>query len=108
MEQGSRLASKNFESKEYFMSGTERLSREAVHDEIFAMGQKARAAGHSLANLGSAEKNGILRAMASELRSRGTAILSANAKDLEAGRGNGLSNAMLAWLLAWLLVWLLG
>ena len=95
MEQGSRLASKNFESKEYFMSGTERLSREAIHDEIFAMGQKARAAGHSLANLGSAEKNGILRAMASELRSRGTAILSANAKDLEAGRGNGLSNAML-------------
>ena len=77
------------------MRGSERLSPEAIHEEIFAMGRKARAAGHSLANLASGEKNDILRAMASELRSRAPAILSENAKDLKAGRDNGLSSAML-------------
>ena len=59
------------------------------------MGKRARAAGHALANLDANQKNAILRAMAAELRSQATGILSENAKDLEEGRENGLSSAML-------------
>jgi glutamate-5-semialdehyde dehydrogenase len=77
------------------MSGTESLSPEAIHKEIYAMGKRARAAGHALANLDANQKNAILRAMAAELRSQATGILSENAKDLEEGRENGLSSAML-------------
>ncbi|MEO1825025.1 MAG: glutamate-5-semialdehyde dehydrogenase [Roseibacillus sp.] len=77
------------------MSGTESLSPEAIHEEIYAMGKRARAAGHALANLAADQKNAILRAMAAELRSQATGILSENAKDLEEGRENGLSSAML-------------
>ena len=77
------------------MSGTESLSPEAIHSEIYAMGKRARAAGHALANLDANQKNAILRAMAAELRSQATGILSENAKDLEEGRENGLSSAML-------------
>lgn len=77
------------------MSGTESLSTEAIHEEIYAMGKRARAAGHALANLAADQKNAILRAMAAELRFQATGILSENAKDLEEGRENGLSSAML-------------
>ena len=77
------------------MRGTENLSPEAIHEEIFEMGKKARAAARALVNLDADQKNAILRAMAAELRSRSTGILAENAKDLEAGRGNGLSSAML-------------
>ncbi len=77
------------------MSGTESLIPEAIHEEIYAMGKRARAAGHALANLAADQKNAILRAMAAELRSQATGILSENAKDLEEGRENGLSSAML-------------
>ena len=77
------------------MSGTESLSPEAIHKEIYAMGKRARAAGHALANLDANQKNAILRAMAAELRSQAIGILSENAKDLEEGRENGLSSAML-------------
>lgn len=77
------------------MSGTESLSTEAIHEKIYAMGKRARAAGHALANLAADQKNAILRAMAAELRSQVTGILFENAKDLEAGRENGLSSALL-------------
>ena len=77
------------------MSENENLTREEIHKKIFAMGKRARAAGLALANLGDERKNSILRAMAAELRSRCTGILEENAKDLEAGRENELSSAML-------------
>ena len=77
------------------MSENENLTREEIHKKIFAMGKRARAAGLALANLGAERKNSILRAMAAELRSRCTGILEENAKDLEAGRENELSSAML-------------
>ncbi|MCH2331015.1 MAG: gamma-glutamyl-phosphate reductase, partial [Roseibacillus sp.] len=77
------------------MSENENLTREEIHKSIFAMGKRARAAGLALANLGAERKNSILRAMAAELRSRCTGILEENAKDLEAGRENELSSAML-------------
>ena len=59
------------------------------------MGRQARAAAYKLAQLSSDEKNAILREMAAAIRQRVPELLSANAKDLEAGRAKGLSNAML-------------
>jgi glutamate-5-semialdehyde dehydrogenase len=59
------------------------------------MGRQARAAAYKLAQLSSDEKNTILREMAAAIRQRVPELLSANAKDLEAGRQKGLSNAML-------------
>ena len=59
------------------------------------MGRQARAAAYKLAQLSSDEKNTILRAMAAAIRQRVPELLEANAQDLEAGRGKGLSNAML-------------
>ena len=59
------------------------------------MGRQARAAAYKLAQLSSDEKNTILRKMAAAIRQRVPELLAANAKDLEAGREKGLSNAML-------------
>jgi glutamate-5-semialdehyde dehydrogenase len=59
------------------------------------MGRQARAAAYKLAQLSSDEKNAILREMAAAIRQRVPELLAANAKDLEAGRAKGLSNAML-------------
>jgi glutamate-5-semialdehyde dehydrogenase len=59
------------------------------------MGRQARAAAYKLAQLSSDEKNTILREMAAAIRQRVPELLAANAKDLEAGRQKGLSNAML-------------
>lgn len=59
------------------------------------MGRQARQAAYKLAQLTSAEKNAILRAMAAAVRTQAPAIMEANAIDLEAGRQKGLSSAML-------------
>ncbi len=59
------------------------------------MGRQARAAAYKLAQLSSDEKNAILREMAAAIRQRVPELLAANAKDLQAGRAKGLSNAML-------------
>jgi len=66
-----------------------------IHEQIQQMGRQARAAARRLATLSSAEKDGILRAMATALRAQAPVILSENEKDLAAGRGKGLSAAML-------------
>ena len=59
------------------------------------MGRQARAAAYQLAQLTSAEKNTILRAMAAAIRCSALDLLEANAKDLAAGVEKGLSAAML-------------
>lgn len=68
---------------------------ETIHETIHQMGRQARAAAYRLAQLSSAEKNEILRAMAAAIRSQSAALLEANGKDLQAGREKGLSAAML-------------
>ena len=67
----------------------------SIQETIHQMGRQARAAAYKLAQLSSDEKNTILRAMAAAIRQRVPELLEANAQDLEAGRGKGLSNAML-------------
>ena len=66
-----------------------------IQETIYQMGKQARAAAYKLAQLSSEEKNTILRAMAAAVRKATPVLLAANAKDLEAGRAKGLSNAML-------------
>ena len=67
----------------------------SIQETIHQMGRQARAAAYKLAQLSSDEKNTILREMAAAIRQRVPELLAANAKDLEAGRQKGLSNAML-------------
>ncbi|MFN4010852.1 MAG: glutamate-5-semialdehyde dehydrogenase [Pannonibacter sp.] len=60
-----------------------------------AMGRKARAAARALALASTATKNQALLAMASALRAATPDILSGNARDLEAMRANGQTDAFL-------------
>lgn len=59
------------------------------------LGQAARDASRVLASASTAQKNAALHAMALELESSRDALLQANAKDMQAGRENGLDDAML-------------
>lgn len=62
---------------------------------IHAIGTKAREAARLLAIIPSATKDAALLAMADRLQADEASILAANTLDLEAGRKNGLSDAML-------------
>jgi glutamate-5-semialdehyde dehydrogenase len=68
---------------------------EDLTSRIHEIGAAAREAARLLATTSSAKKNEALLAMAEHLLAQGEAILAANALDLEAGRKNGLSEAML-------------
>jgi glutamate-5-semialdehyde dehydrogenase len=66
-----------------------------VKEQILKIGADAKAASHELAKLSTRKKNVILEAMAEELDSQRTLIQTENAKDLDAGKENGLSPALL-------------
>lgn len=66
-----------------------------IHLQIESMARAARAAALKLSQLTTAEKNGILRAMASGLSGAAGAIVEANERDLAAGGEKGLGGAML-------------
>lgn len=70
-----------------------------LREQILEQGKKARKAARVLANLSSRDKDRTLRAMAERLVRKQEQILAANALDLEAGRKNGLSDALLDRLL---------
>ncbi len=59
------------------------------------LGKQARGASFRLAQLSTGERNEALRRMASEIEAVSEQLIEANAKDLEIGRGLGLSLAML-------------
>ena len=63
--------------------------------QIYDIGRRARAASKALAQLSSAQKNAGLLAMADEVTASQQELLSANARDMERARANGLSSAML-------------
>lgn len=63
--------------------------------QILDLGQRARAAARLLARTSTEGKNAALRAMAGELMARKTAILEANARDLENACAAGLASAMI-------------
>lgn len=66
-----------------------------LSDQILDYGRRARAAARILARTSSDQKNRGLVAMAEEIVNDAPAILAANAKDLEKGKADGLSSAML-------------
>ena len=70
-----------------------------LHETMVQMGDQAVAAERQLATLGTRRKNLILEAMAESLDTSRTRIKDANARDMAAGRANGLSDAMLDRLL---------
>ncbi len=63
--------------------------------EIIANLERVRAAGRKLALCSSEVKNRVLARLATVLRSRGAAIVSANARDLEQARAQGMRPALL-------------
>lgn len=71
------------------------MTREEIHEQVYAMGKAARKAALKLATLSSDQKNKILLAMAQQLRANEAEILAENLKDLSAGEERGLSQAML-------------
>jgi glutamate-5-semialdehyde dehydrogenase len=62
---------------------------------IAAMGANARIAASTLARMTSAAKAAALVAVAASLRAQSKPVLEANVLDLEAGKANGLTSAML-------------
>ena len=67
--------------------------------DLNLMGQAARAASRQLAVLSTAKKNAALLAIADALEAQAATVLTANAKDIAAGRAKGLSEALLDRLL---------
>ena len=77
------------------MHGTD-ANPDQLPDQLIAdMGQKARVAAAAIARLPTARKADALTMAATELRAHAADILAENAKDLAAGKANGLSPAML-------------
>ena len=71
----------------------------SLHDEMVQIGSQALSASRELVLSNSRKKNAMLLAMADELDARRSDIVTANAKDIEAGREAGLAPAMLDRLL---------
>ncbi|GGA75105.1 gamma-glutamyl phosphate reductase [Neiella marina] len=67
--------------------------------DLNAMGLAARKASYQLAGLSSNAKNGALLCLADLLEQQSETILAANSKDIEQGKSNGLTDALLDRLL---------
>ncbi|MFW6021467.1 MAG: glutamate-5-semialdehyde dehydrogenase [Guyparkeria sp.] len=67
----------------------------SVTETIQAMGQAARRAARALSRVDTQKKNAALLAIADQLVERTGTLIEANKKDLEAGRANGLDEAMI-------------
>ena len=66
-----------------------------LKEQMTGLARDAKEASRELGRLGTAERNRALEAMAEALESAAPELLEANAKDLEVGRGLGLSAAMM-------------
>jgi glutamate-5-semialdehyde dehydrogenase len=66
-----------------------------LKNQIEELGRRARASARILARATTAQKNEALLAMAREIRSRDEQILSENAKDIDRGKADQLSPAMI-------------
>ncbi len=66
-----------------------------IQDTMITMGRQAREASRIMAALGTGEKNAALQAIAKAIDAARAAIAEANARDLAAGRDNGLDAALL-------------
>ena len=77
------------------MTKHETLPDAALADAMLDMGARARAASAALARATSDDRTRAINAMAASIRAASDVLLSANAKDMEAGRDKGLNAAML-------------
>lgn len=68
-------------------------------NDLITMGKAAKVAGRQLATLPTTRKNEALEAIAAALESQSARILAANQEDIERGRANGLTEALLDRLL---------
>ena len=68
-------------------------------NDLITMGKAAKVAGRQLATLPTTRKNEALEAIAVALESQSARILAANQEDIERGRANGLTEALLDRLL---------
>lgn len=66
-----------------------------IQDTMITMGRQAREASRIMAALGTGEKNAALQAIAVAIDAARADIVEANARDLAAGRDNGLDAALL-------------
>ena len=66
-----------------------------VQQEMQSVAHRARVASRAIASLSSNIKNELLRNMATALEAAALPLITENRKDVEAGRQNGLSDAML-------------
>jgi glutamate-5-semialdehyde dehydrogenase len=73
----------------------DRLTPADVEAEVFAIADRSRHAARRMARANRAWKDKGLRAIGAALLARKKSILAANAKDVEAGRANGTSAALL-------------
>ncbi|WP_079476076.1 glutamate-5-semialdehyde dehydrogenase [Marinococcus halophilus] len=71
------------------------MEQTQISTQMRVQGEAAKKAAKRVATASTEEKNKALSLIADELETRETFILEANAKDLEAGRKNGLSSALL-------------
>ena len=71
-----------------------------IQDTMITMGRQAREASRIMAALGTGEKNAALQAIATSIDGARARIAEANAKDLAAGRDNGLDAACSSCLLS--------
>jgi glutamate-5-semialdehyde dehydrogenase len=77
------------------MPGTNQPSPAEVEAAVYAIADRSRLAARSLSRANRALKDQALHAIGSALLGRKAEILDANAKDVEAGRANGTSAALL-------------
>ncbi len=70
-----------------------------LHETMIAVGEQAQIASREMVLFSARKKNAILKSMADELDARSELIAAENAKDIQAGREAGLSEAMLDRLL---------
>lgn len=76
------------------MNATVRVSND-IPEYVRQVGQRARQAARAMARADSGRKNAALVAIAGALQAQAGDIVAANARDMEAGRGNGLDAALL-------------
>lgn len=69
--------------------------QDETREHVQALAQRARAAAVQLRTAGTEIKNRALLSMAEQMIARQAEVVAANARDLEAGRARGLSEAML-------------
>ncbi|WP_186366473.1 glutamate-5-semialdehyde dehydrogenase [Corynebacterium sanguinis] len=70
-------------------------ARAAEREEVLTKARAAKAAAPVLATLPTPDKDALLRDAAEQLVSRADEVLAANAEDIEAGRGAGMSESLI-------------